>query len=362
MNNSAHRENERGVVLIMVLIIVAILTILVADFTFSTHVDLEISKNSLNDIKAQYIAKSGINVISSTMKNNNLEELGELASLVQDLEIGESQEEFWSFTVPSFPVGDGVVSLKVEDERSKINLNSLVSQTSNRVDFQILTALTELFRFLEVDQDKSDLFISSLVNWLDRELTGAQNDQDPTGADRGFYRGLDNPYEIKDGQLDSVEEIRMVEGMDEDFYNKIKDYVTVYPSNKQVSFSTASKPVIKAIVKAAQVSSIEGQTGPPTIKDDTADLIADEILEKRKDDSLITRIEARNVAREIDSTLNISSGLSGLVLNEGRSDTFLIKSTGIVGEVNPTLKNIEAVVKKKSGTSSDTEVVSWKER
>ncbi|MGI9554137.1 MAG: general secretion pathway protein GspK [Thermodesulfobacteriota bacterium] len=359
----ADRKGEKGLVLILVLIIIAILTILVADFTFSTHVDLEISKNSLNEIKAQYIAKSGINVISSTMKTNSLEELGDLATLVVDLEVGEAEEELWSFTVPSFPVGDGVVSLKVEDERSKINLNSLVNTSTNKVDFQVFTALTQLFRFLEVDQAKSTLFIASLVNWLDREIAGAQNDQDPEGAKRSFYNGLENPYEIKDGQLDSIEEIRMIEGMDEDFYNKVKDYVTVFPQNKFVSFSTASKPVMMAVIKAAQVSSNESQSGNQSeLKDSTAEVIADEILEKRKEESLITGIEARNTVRDIDSTLNISAGLSGLVLSSGKSDTFLVKSTGVVGEVSPTLKDIEAVLRRSTGTGNTVQVVSWKEK
>ena len=358
------RNGEKGLVLILVLIIVAILTVLVADFTFSTHIDLEISKNSLNDIKAQYIAKSGITVISSTMKTNNLEELSELASLVEGVELGEGQEALWSFTVPSFPVGDGVVSLKVEDERSKINLNSLVNPSSNKMDFQVFTALTELFRFLEVEDEKSSLFINSLVNWLDRGLVGAQNDQRSQGANKGFYNSLENPYEIKDGQLDSVEEIRMIEGMDEDFYEKIKDYVTVYPQNKFVNFSTASKPVIMATLKAAQVSSIEGQgsNNQSELKDDTAEAIADEILEKRKEDSLISRTETRNTVKDIDSSLNITSGISGLVVNDGKSDTFLVKSTGVVGEINPTLKDIEAVLRKRSGTNNDVDVISWKEK
>lgn len=356
------RKNEKGVVLILVLIIVAILTILVADFTFSTHVDLEISKNTLNDIKAQYIAKSGISVISSTMKTNDLEELGDLATLVVDLEVEGGEEALWSFTVPSFPVGDGVVSLRVEDERSKINMNALVTPSSNKIDFQVLTALTQLFRFLEVDQAKSSLFLSSLVNWLDKDLEGSQNDQDPAGANSSFYKSLENPYEIKDGRLDSIEEIRMIEGMDDEFYDKIKDYVTVYPHNKFVNFSTASKPVIMAVIKAAQVSSIQGQSNQAELKDITAEAIADEILEQRKEDSLISRIEARNIAKDIDSGLSISAGLSGLVLNDGKSDTFLVKSTGVVGEVNPTLKDIEAVLRKLTGSSSDVEVISWKEK
>ena len=361
-NIIAKRKNEKGLALILVLITVAILTVLVADFTFNTHVDFEISRNVLNDIKARYIAKSGISVISSTMKSNNLEELSKLAKLVPDLEIGEGEKASWSFTVPSFPVGAGVVSLRVEDERSKINLNSLVNSNSNKVDFQVLTSLTQLFRFLEVDQEKSSLFISSLINWLDRDLSGSQNDQDPQGANGNFYKSLKNPYKIKDGQMDSVEEIRMIEGMDKEFYDKVKNYVTVYPQNKLINFSTASKPVIMAIIKAAHVSSIKRQTNQSETKDTTVEAIADEILKKRKEDSLISRREARDIVKDIDSTLNISAGLSGLILNHGKSDTFLIKSTGVIGEVNPTVKNIEAVIRKLSRTSNDTEIISWKER
>ena len=357
-------ENEKGFVLILVVIMVSILTILVADFTFSTHIDLEISKNTLSDIKARYIAKSGVNVISSVMKNNNLEDLGSLAELVTDLEV-TAGEEIWSFEVPSFPVGDGAVSIHVEDERSKINLNSLVSNATNRIDNQVLRAINELFGYLEVEQAKSELFVSSLINWLDRDISGSQNDQDTLGANKSFYAGLENPYAIKDGPLDSLEEIRMIEGMDNDFYEKIKNYVTVSPENKQVNFSTASKPVMMAVLKAAQVSSTPTQNTINTgseLKDTTAELIADEILEKRKEDKIISRIEARNIVRDIDSTLRISAGLSGLVLNQGTSDTFLVKATGVVGETNPTIKEIEAVVRKRSGSSAAVDVILWKER
>ncbi len=364
MKKSINRkDNEKGIVLIIVLIIIAILTIIVTDFTFSTHIDLEISNNTLNDIKAQYIAKSGVSVVSSVMKGNNLEDLGDLSSITGDVEVGSEGSSIWSLNIPAFPVGDGVVTMSVQDERSKINLNSLVSHTTNKVDFQVLAALTELFKNLEVETDKSELFIASLINWIDKSIKGAQNDQDPRGAAGNFYTTLDNPYTIKDGPLDSLDEIRMIEGMDEDFYNKVKDYVTVYPINKQVNFSTASKPVMIAILKAAQVSAIRGENRSDTeLKDDAAEAIADEILEIRQEDKLVTRIEVRDIARNIDSNLRISAGLSGLVLNQGTSETFSIKASGVVGEINPTIKNIDAVVRKASGNKSKTEIISWKER
>lgn len=363
MYNEKNNNSERGIVLVLVLIIIAMLTIVVADFTFSTYVDFEISANTRNDLKARYIAKSGVNVVTGALKNNALEDLVDVGSSFAGIQIDKT--EFWSLKVPTFPVGDGSVSITVGDERSKINLNSLVNQQSNKIDFQVLTALTELFKFLEVDSSKSELFIASLINWLDRELTGSQNDQDPRGANGSFYQGLDNPYIIKDGTMDSIEEIRMIEGMDEEFYNKVRDYVTVYPRNKQVNFSTAPKPVIIATLKAAQVSAIQGQNRSKVeLKDDVAATIADEIIQTRQDDNIITRREVRDTVRQVDSTLRLTSGLSGLVLNRGTSEVFLVKSVGLVGGDSPTVKEIEAVVRKSVSRNQPrtVDIVFWKEK
>ena len=59
--------------------------------------------------------------------------------------------------------------------------------------------------------------MASLVNWLDGAAAGGVNDQDTSGAGADYYSGLENPYYMKNGPLDSVEEIRMIQGMDEEF-------------------------------------------------------------------------------------------------------------------------------------------------
>jgi len=171
-------ESERGVVLIIVLIITAILSILVVDLIYFTQIDAEISPNTRDDIKARYIAKSGVNIVSGTLKVKPLEDLKELTNLL----IGQTGEASGNsvINVPYLPVGDGTVSLSIDDERAKINLNALVNQSSDSVDKQVETELRELFRFVGIDSSESDLFIASLINWLDRPIEGKQNDENPT--------------------------------------------------------------------------------------------------------------------------------------------------------------------------------------
>lgn len=357
----ANRGNgERGIVLVIVIIIIAVLMILVTDLIYFTQIDTEISSNTRDEIKARYIAKSGVHVAAGTLKARPLEELSAITAAVG----GPSGNAggLWSISVPYFPVGEGNVSVTVTDERSKINLNALVSGSTNNVDQQVLTELTELFRQLDVDESKSQRFISSLINWTDLPIEGAENDQDPAGANGAFYSSLDPPYRIKDGPLDTLQEIRMIDGMDEEFYNKIKDYVTVYPRDKKINFSTASKVVLIGAIKGSAVPAVAGQgDGGEEIDDDVAAQLADEIIEARKDDPIITQKKVRDLAKDAGAT-EIGSGLVGVALGNGESEIFTVRAVGSLGEENPTKRIIEAVIKKSKRNQQDVvDFVTWKE-
>ena len=374
-NNLKKSRSEEGIVLIIVLIVIAILTTLVVDLMYFTQIDIEISSNTRDELKSRYIAKSGVYVIAGTLKNEPLEKITTFASNFGD-QVGDS-EGYWTIQIPFLPFGDGSLSIKVIDERSKINLNALVSQTTNVVDQQVLAELNELFRMLGVDENKSSLFISSLTNWLDRPISGKPNDQNTGGAKADYYAGLENPYQIKDGPLDSIEEIRMIHGMDDEFFNLIKDYITVYPADtrnerpdKKINFSTAPKIVIKAAVKASAVSTGTGlkqdSGSPEDVDDDTAELIAEAVIEARKDDPIVNINKVKKIVDtigDIDPTLNIKSGLSGVVLSTGNSDVFSLTSVGSIGGEAPTSKVINAVVRKsRSSSSQGVNIISWKER
>ncbi|MEZ4547670.1 MAG: general secretion pathway protein GspK [Thermodesulfobacteriota bacterium] len=355
------RDSEKGIVLVIVIIVIAILMILVTDLIYFTQIDSEISMNTRDEVKARYIAKSGVQVAAGAFSAQALEELSAMMGSVGGS--AGRDDGLWALSVPYFPVGQGSVSITITDERSKINLNSLVSTDSNIVDQQVLAELRELFRLLGVDTSKSERFLSSLVNWLDVPKEGTVNDQDSAGANADFYAGLQPAYRIKDGPLDTVEEIRMVDGMDDEFYNTVKDYVTVYPIDKKINFSTASRVVMVAALKAATVPAIPGQGSEiDPIDDSTAEQIVDEILEARKNDPIVDSKKVRDIVRDVDPTSQIIAGLVGLGQGTGESEVFTVRSEGILGEASPTRRIIEAVIKKKrQGREFVVDIVTWKE-
>jgi type II secretory pathway component PulK len=355
------RDSEKGIVLVIVIIVIAILMILVTDLIYFTQIDSEISMNTRDEVKARYIAKSGVQVAAGAFSARALEELSGIMGSVGGS--AGRDDGFWALSVPYFPVGQGSVSIMIMDERSKINLNSLVGVDSNIVDQQVLAELRELFRLLGIDTGKSERFLSSLVNWTDVPREGTVNDQDSAGANAEFYAGLQPAYRIKDGPLDTVQEIRMIDGMDDDFYNAIKDYVTVYPIDKKINFSTAPRVVMIAALKAASVSAIPGQGSEvDPIDDGTAEQIVDEIIEARKSTPIIDSKKVRDIVRDVDPTSQIIAGLVGLGQGTGESEVFTVRSEGILGEASPTRRIIEAVIKKKrQGREFVVDIVTWKE-
>ncbi len=359
-------EKEKGIALLMVITAVAILSILVVDLIYLTHLDVEISSNFRDELKAHYIAKSGVYVIAGALRTEKLEEKTELVALAPVDPSGNQEDELsqglWSLQIPLLPFGDGTVSLTMVDERAKINLNKLLFEETNQPDEQVYMMLSELFGMLGVDANKSEVFLASLINWLNSPIRGPENDQYPGGADARFYENLDNPYTIKDGPLDSFEEIRLVHGMDDEFFDRVKNYLTIYTDDKKVNFSTAPAVVMRAVIKGATVPPTASQSGVQntTISDDLAEAIANGVIEARSENPAVNIQTVRTVIKDEVGTSVRLPGLNDLVLSPGESDTFLVTSTGMVGEDEPTVKTIKTVIERNLSDKS-SRIMSWRE-
>lgn len=148
----------------------------------------------------------------------------------------------WSNNISAFKdidIGDGKFSILGEsrygliDEESKLNINK-----ANQ------TILERLFRVaLNFDETQSQELAASIVDWrdTDSELSmplGSAEDRD--------YRNLEYLYEAKDADFEVLREILLVKGMDENIFEKIKNYITIYGSGK-INVNTASKIVLLAL-------------------------------------------------------------------------------------------------------------------
>ncbi|UCD72364.1 MAG: general secretion pathway protein GspK, partial [Syntrophobacterales bacterium] len=151
------RKNEKGIALILTLLITAILVILIVEVNYSTQVDLRIAGNFRNDLQAYYLAKSGINIAISYLK--------------YDMENTETDnlDEDWAKDYPPIPVGGGFVKVHVEDENAKININVMGDEKADpKIRDALSKAISILFERAEVDME----ILNAIFDWIDPDDEG----------------------------------------------------------------------------------------------------------------------------------------------------------------------------------------------
>ncbi|MFA5147383.1 MAG: hypothetical protein WC515_08405 [Candidatus Omnitrophota bacterium] len=119
------------------------------------------------------------------------------------------------------------------DEERKININK-----SDRTVLKHLLVLV-----LNMDEDMAQGLAASIVDWRD----GDEELSVPVGsAESLYYRGLSTPYESKNADFDTLEELLLVRDVNRDMLERIRGFVTVYGSGK-INVNTAPKQVLMAV-------------------------------------------------------------------------------------------------------------------
>ena len=119
------------------------------------------------------------------------------------------------------------VSVRVEDECGKVNVNKLVNNRWHAI-------AERLFENLGLNPDLAD----SIRDWVDRDDEVFEN-----GAESFYYGGLS--YRPSNAPMKSVYELLYVKGIGEKVFKKLKKYLTVY--GDKVNVNSAPKEVLLAL-------------------------------------------------------------------------------------------------------------------
>ncbi|MCK5012452.1 MAG: general secretion pathway protein GspK [Candidatus Omnitrophica bacterium] len=147
-------------------------------------------------------------------------------------EIGVGKGEF---TV-SYHHSDGEYSrvmYGMQDEESKLNLNKAGVESITR----LIEMVTRLTRW-----DAQELAYC-IIDWRDKD-SFFQHPQ--FGAEDSDYKGKRDSYEAKDSDFEVIEELLLVYKMDQEIFDKLKYFVTIYGEGK-VNINTAQKEVLLAL-------------------------------------------------------------------------------------------------------------------
>lgn len=227
MKLSKTLSNEKGFALIISLLIMLLLVVIVLETDFYTRTDLRAAGNFRDDLKAFYLARSAVSAGEAILKDD-----------VKTSNRYDGLDELWAFPIPEYALGDGTLSGLIVDEEGKINLNTLVEGKQGKVNQARRDQLRLLFEILEIDPDRVD----PVIDWIDPDSETVSS----SGAEEGYYLGLDPAYPARNGPLENLSELHMVKGMTDEVYRAIEPYVTVYGAG-QININTAEPLVLQSL-------------------------------------------------------------------------------------------------------------------
>ncbi len=240
MMNNPNLEYQRGVVLIMSLLIVALVTVVVVELTWRFELGMARNENRWHGAQARAYLEAA----------EMLSCLGLKADFALDPETDEKKRidhlgEQWALPGTPFPTDEGWVRGTIEDAHSRINLNLLgtfnTKNTKPKFDpandpphkqytamqkrFVRLLQLIELESGDFIDESNAIEILNNIKDWIDTDHKVSGYD----GAEASYYEGLETPYPIANREMVTLSELSMIKGMTSELYTKLLPYVSVLP-------------------------------------------------------------------------------------------------------------------------------------
>jgi general secretion pathway protein K len=227
------RSDERGIALLLTLLVLTLLVALILEFDAEARREYRDAAAFRDNFKATVLARAAVQAARGTLQQD----------LAKDKKAGQffdAPTDLWALPIRDYVIGDGLLTAQIEDERGKLNLNDLAAGGDVIAKKAKVQRIKRLFELLQINPD----LVDAIVDWVDQDET-----QEPAGAESLYYQTLRPSYRAANAPLQTLLELRLIKGMTPDIMAKLSKVVTVYPQEGQgkVNLNTASPFVLQAL-------------------------------------------------------------------------------------------------------------------
>ncbi|MGE5253198.1 MAG: general secretion pathway protein GspK [Planctomycetaceae bacterium] len=242
--------DSRGIALVMVLWVVTILSVVVLEFCYAMRTEVNITRNYQEELRLYAAAEGSAQraiaelILKHDPRMQNLRKSAKEGELPPENREWATDGREYRF---SFEAAEGVV--RVLGEAGKVNINRVSD-----------AALRKIMGTMGLEGEDRDIAVDSILDWRDPDdfvrVNGAEND---------YYQSLKEPYDCKNGNLDSVEELLLVRGITPElFYGKkvkekeggesqggpvgLKDIFSIYAAGEQIDINSATLPALRVVL------------------------------------------------------------------------------------------------------------------
>lgn len=229
---------QRGIALITILVMVALATILAATIAKHQRNTAESTAYLMRQNQALLYAKSAEAFFAELLVDD-----------AQNAADVDHLQETWTKPMPAFPVEDGFVSGRLEDQSGKFNLNGLL-KSDGTVNEAAKLWFEKLLERVGLPAQLSE----AVIDWQDEndEVSGSM------GAESTYYQSLAQGYLPANRPFYNIEQLKLVRGFEGRNYQLIAPYVSALSSNAlKVNINTAPALVLASIDPKLDISAIQ---------------------------------------------------------------------------------------------------------
>ena len=218
------RSRQRGVALLVALLVVALAVILVAALLDRGELALARTRNVLRGEQAEAYALGLDTYAAQVLKATH--------GVSSDPDTNASP---WAVPLPAQPVPGGVIGASMRDLNGCFNLNNLAPGGNAGNWVQVFD---DLLGALHLDTQLR----AAVQNWLDpAKIHDEEN----------FYLAQAVPYRARGGLFAHVSELRLVRGVTSEVYARLAPHVCALPPGTTINVNTATVPVLMGLVGSA---------------------------------------------------------------------------------------------------------------
>lgn len=236
---------QKGVALLTVLLVVAIITVLAASMIGRMEYHVLRSQNIKQNEQAYWLVRSAESYAISA-----------ISTLIGNEDGVISLDQAWNEPF-SFPVEGGLIEAEIQDATACFNLNSVIggqpeqNQTPTAASDQMSTELAAFRRLLALaipalDSFTADTIRDSLADWIDEDEVFRDY-----GAESSEYEGLIPAYRTADQPLAWISELRLLKGMTPAILERLLPLVCVIPNNPNLRININTLDEDSAVLLAA---------------------------------------------------------------------------------------------------------------
>jgi general secretion pathway protein K len=243
-------RKQNGIALVMVLWVLMILAVVALEFSYGMRTEVQITQNFHEEVQLYAMAEGGIQraVVELIYKHDS--RVQQKRKTQKDEGIAPEQQE-WVTDGREYPLAyeGGDCAVRITGEAGKVNVN-LVSES----------LLRKIIGNFGIEGEARDVVVDSILDWRDADDFYRIN-----GAENEYYRALKEPYDCKNGNLDSIEELLLVRGVTSElFYGKrpekkgegedrseavgLKHVFSIYAAGEQIDINSAAFPVLRVVL------------------------------------------------------------------------------------------------------------------